>query len=52
MSGVVRRESFEDLAGCMKDYFQIDAVQLESGDFQGQGKRSTEPHYSAAAVWA
>jgi hypothetical protein len=36
MSGFVRRESFEDLAGCMKDYFQIDAVQLESGDFQGQ----------------
>ena len=36
MSGVVRRESFEDLAGCMKDYFQIDAVQLESGNFQGQ----------------
>jgi AraC family ethanolamine operon transcriptional activator len=36
MSGVIRREAFEDLAGCMKDYFQIDAVQLESGDFQGQ----------------
>lgn len=36
MSGVVRRNSFEDLAGCMKDYFQIDAVQLESGKFQGE----------------
>lgn len=36
MSGVIRRDSFEDLAGCMKDYFQIDAVQLESGNFQGQ----------------
>ena len=36
MSGVVRRESFEDLGGCMKDYFQIDATQLESGCFQGQ----------------
>lgn len=36
MSGVIRREAFEDLAGCVKDFFDVHTVQLESGNFQGQ----------------
>lgn len=36
MSGIIRREAFEDLAGAMNTFFNIDSVQLESGKFRGQ----------------
>jgi AraC family ethanolamine operon transcriptional activator len=36
VSGVIRREAFEDLAGCVKELFDVHTVQLESGHFQGQ----------------
>ena len=36
MSGIIRREAFEDLAGCMNTFFNIDTVQLEPGRFRGQ----------------
>lgn len=36
MSGIIRREAFEDLAGSVNTFFNVDTVQLESGKFHGQ----------------
>jgi len=36
MSGIIRREAFEDLAGAVNTFFNVDTVQLESGKFRGQ----------------
>jgi AraC-like DNA-binding protein len=36
MSGCITREAFEDLAGCVKEIFNVHTVQLGSGHFRGR----------------
>jgi hypothetical protein len=36
MKGVIHRQAFEDLATCVKTFFDVDGTQLEPGEFHGQ----------------
>lgn len=36
MNGIIQREAFEDLASCVKTFFNVDGSQLEPGEFRGQ----------------
>lgn len=36
LSGVIRREAVEDMGGAVRDFFNLDAVQLEPGQFRCQ----------------
>jgi len=36
MKGVIHRQAFEDLATCVKTFFNVDGTQLEPGEFRGQ----------------
>ncbi len=36
MNGVIHRQAFEDLATCVKTFFNVDGTQLEPGEFRGQ----------------
>ena len=36
MKGVIHRQAFEDLATCVKTFFNVDGTQLEAGEFRGQ----------------
>lgn len=35
MKGVIHRHAFEDLASCVKTFFNVDGTQLEPGEFRG-----------------
>lgn len=35
MKGVIHRQAFEDLASCVKTFFNVDGTQLEPGEFRG-----------------
>jgi AraC-like DNA-binding protein len=36
MKGIIHRQAFEDLASCVKTFFNVDGTQLEPGEFRGQ----------------